>query len=79
MTVIGVGLITGPAQAEAAIADGHCDAVAMARALLWNPRWPWHAAAELGATVDTAPQFLRAEPHGVDGVLRRDAGRGEDC
>ncbi|WP_240125434.1 NADH:flavin oxidoreductase/NADH oxidase [Thermomonas alba] len=69
MPVIGVGLITTPAQAEAALAEGRADAIALARALLWNPRWPWHAAAELGATVATSPRFLRALPHGLPPLL----------
>jgi hypothetical protein len=34
----------------------------MARALLYNPRWPWHAAAQLGATVEAPPQYWRSQP-----------------
>ena len=56
MPVVAVGLITEPAQAEAVLADGHADAVALARALLWDPRWPWHAAAALGDSVADAQQ-----------------------
>jgi len=66
---IGVGMITEPAQAEAAIRDGVADLVALARAMLWDPRWPWHAAAALGASVEVSPQYLRAVPHGVKGVF----------
>ena len=44
-----VGLITEPQQAEAIVAEGDADLVALARAMLWDPRWPWHAAAALGA------------------------------
>ena len=36
--------------------------IAMARAMLYNPRWPWHAAAQLGATVDAPPQYWRSQP-----------------
>ncbi len=60
--VIAVGLITEPAQAEAIIAGGDADAVAIARAVLYDPRWPWHAAAALGATIAVPPQYERSEP-----------------
>jgi 2,4-dienoyl-CoA reductase-like NADH-dependent reductase (Old Yellow Enzyme family) len=62
MPVIAVGLITDPAQAEAIIAGGDADAVAIARAALYDPRWPWHAAAALGATIAVPPQYERSEP-----------------
>lgn len=69
MPVIAVGLITGARQAEAIVAGGQADAVALARGILYDPRWPWHAAAELGAKAKAAPQFLRCEPHGVRGLF----------
>ncbi|WP_287596315.1 NADH:flavin oxidoreductase/NADH oxidase [Thermomonas sp.] len=69
MPVIGVGLITTAEQAEAALAQGRADAIALGRALLYDPRWPWHAAAALGATVATSPRFLRALPHGMPPAL----------
>ncbi len=47
--VIGVGLITDPQQAEAALENGDADLIALARAVLYDPHWPWHAAASLGA------------------------------
>jgi 2,4-dienoyl-CoA reductase-like NADH-dependent reductase (Old Yellow Enzyme family) len=62
MPVIGVGLITEAQQAEAIVADGQADLVALARAMLYDPRWPWHAAAELGATVTAPPQYWRSQP-----------------
>lgn len=66
MPVIGVGLITTPEQAEAAIVDGDADMVGLARAMLYNPRWPWHAAAALGAQVTPPDQYLRSAPvHGL--------------
>jgi 2,4-dienoyl-CoA reductase-like NADH-dependent reductase (Old Yellow Enzyme family) len=34
--------------------------VALARAFLRDPRWPWRAAAALGGTVAGAPQYWRA-------------------
>ncbi|WP_296951158.1 NADH:flavin oxidoreductase/NADH oxidase [uncultured Massilia sp.] len=62
MPVIGVGLVTEARQAEAIVADGQADLVALARAMLYDPRWPWHAAAELGATVTAPPQYWRSQP-----------------
>ncbi|HMD74799.1 MAG TPA: NADH:flavin oxidoreductase/NADH oxidase [Steroidobacteraceae bacterium] len=59
---IAVGLITEPAQAEAILAAGHADAIALARAMLYDPRWPWHAAAALGARVWAPKQYLRCQP-----------------
>lgn len=62
--VISVGLITEAAQAEAILQDGKADMIAMARAMLYNPRWPWHAAAELSGSVTAPPQYWRCVPHG---------------
>ncbi len=63
MPVITVGLITEAAHAEQILADGDADMIALARAMLYDPRWPWHAAAELGDSVDAAPQYWRSQPH----------------
>ncbi len=62
LPTIAVGLITEPEQAEAIVAQGQADAVALARPLLYNPRWPWHAAAKLGAQVAAPPQYWRSQP-----------------
>ncbi len=62
MPTIAVGLITTPAQSESIIANGEADAIALARGILYDPRWPWHAAAELGATVVAPSQYLRCQP-----------------
>ena len=62
MPTIAVGLITDPDQAEAIVATGDADMVALARAILFDPRWPWHAAAHLGATVRAPNQYLRSQP-----------------
>jgi 2,4-dienoyl-CoA reductase-like NADH-dependent reductase (Old Yellow Enzyme family) len=69
VTTIAVGLITTPAQAQAIVAAGDADMVAMARAFLWDPRWVWHAAAELGASVVPPSQYSRAAPREVAGVF----------
>ncbi len=62
LPTIAVGLITEPEQAQAVISSGQADAVALARAMLYNPRWPWHAAAQLGAHVTAPPQYWRCQP-----------------
>ncbi|SDL20097.1 2,4-dienoyl-CoA reductase [Modicisalibacter muralis] len=62
MPIIAVGLITEPEQAEAIIGTGDADAIALARAMLYDPRWPWHAAAQLGASVHAPNQYLRSQP-----------------
>lgn len=72
MPVIGVGLITEAQQAEAIIAEGEADLVALARAMLYNPRWPWHAAAELGAQVAAPRPYWRAPPQDVQHLFRPD-------
>ncbi len=57
-----VGLITRPDEAEALVASGRADMVALARAILADPRWPWRAATELGATmVPVVDQYARSE------------------
>ena len=67
--VIAVGLVTTPEHAEAIIAEGHADLVALGRGMLYDPRWPWHAAAKLGAKVAAPKQYWRSEPHSVKGLF----------
>ncbi len=62
MPVVAVGLITDYEQAEAIVATGDADMIALARTILYDPRWPWHAAAALGARVKAANQYLRCQP-----------------
>ena len=62
MPVIAVGLITDYEQAEAIIGTGDADLVALARAVLYDPRWPWHAAAHFGDRVKAPNQYLRSQP-----------------
>ncbi|ACS85372.1 NADH:flavin oxidoreductase/NADH oxidase [Musicola paradisiaca] len=71
ITTIAVGLITEPEQAEAIVATGDADAVALARAILFDPRWPWHAAARLNAEVSVPPQFWRSEPRYAHGIFQK--------
>mgnify|MGYP003537521247 FL=1 len=68
--VIAVGLITTPQQAEDILTHHYADAIGLARAILYNPRWPWHAAAELGAQIAIAPQYLRCQPHGLKELFK---------
>jgi NADPH2 dehydrogenase len=57
-----VGLITTPEQAEAILAEGKADMVALARAFLDNPHWGWAAARSVGADVERPSQYLRVGP-----------------
>ncbi|MFP9230545.1 NADH:flavin oxidoreductase/NADH oxidase [Pectobacterium cacticida] len=71
ITTIAVGLITEPEQAEAIVATGEADAVGLARAILFDPRWPWHAAARLGAQVSAPAQYWRSEPRYARGIFKQ--------
>jgi len=62
MPVIAVGMITEPDHAEAIVATGDADMVAIARGILFEPNWPWRAAAQLGAQVQAPKQYLRSQP-----------------
>jgi 2,4-dienoyl-CoA reductase-like NADH-dependent reductase (Old Yellow Enzyme family) len=62
VTTIAIGLITQAAHAEKIVAEGKADLVALARGFLWDPRWAWHAAIELGAEPRLPRQYLRGRP-----------------
>jgi NADPH2 dehydrogenase len=62
VTTMAVGLITEAKQAEDIIASGKADMVTLARGMLYDPRWGWHAAAELGGEVTVPPQYWRSQP-----------------
>ena len=62
MPVVAVGLITDFDQAESILVAGDADMIAIARAILYDPRWPWHAAAHFGAKVRAPRQYLRSPP-----------------
>jgi 2,4-dienoyl-CoA reductase-like NADH-dependent reductase (Old Yellow Enzyme family) len=70
VNTMAVGLITEAQQAEQIVASGKADLVALARAMLYDPRWPWHAAAELGATVAAPPPYWRAPPRDQSSLFR---------
>lgn len=69
MPVIAVGLITDAHQAESILVSAQADAIALARGILYDPRWAWHAAAVLGDQVTPAPQYLRCAPHDVKNLF----------
>jgi 2,4-dienoyl-CoA reductase-like NADH-dependent reductase (Old Yellow Enzyme family) len=75
LPVVAVGLITEFDQAEAIVGTGDADFVAIARAILYNPRWPWHAAAHLGASVKAPSQYLRSQPQRYRDLFSAGAGR----
>ncbi|MES9994316.1 MAG: NADH:flavin oxidoreductase/NADH oxidase [Candidatus Thiodiazotropha sp.] len=70
LPTIAVGLITEPEQAEVIVANEQADLVALARGILYNPRWPWHAAASLGAQVSAPPQYWRSPPYGTETLFK---------
>ena len=49
IATMAVGLILTPQQAEEALAAGRADLIALGREALFDPNWPVHAAAALGA------------------------------
>jgi 2,4-dienoyl-CoA reductase-like NADH-dependent reductase (Old Yellow Enzyme family) len=64
IAVMAVGMITKARQAEEIVASGQADLVAIARAMMDDPRWAWHAARELGAETPYAPNYVRCHPSG---------------
>jgi len=60
--IVAAGLITGFEQAEGIVLTGDADMIALARTILYDARWPWHAAARLGASVRVPSQYLRCQP-----------------
>lgn len=60
ITTIAVGKITEARQAEQIVAEGRADLVALGRAMLNNPHWPWQAAEELEGRVSVPWQYFRA-------------------
>jgi 2,4-dienoyl-CoA reductase-like NADH-dependent reductase (Old Yellow Enzyme family) len=60
IATMAVGLIRDPRHANAIVANGQADLVALGRGILNNPRWPWHAAEDLGGKVSVPVQYARA-------------------
>jgi hypothetical protein len=65
LPVIAVGLITDFEQAESILRSGDADLIALARAMLYDPRWSWHAAAHFGTQIRAPKQYLRSQPSGL--------------
>ncbi len=72
VTTMAVGLITEAKQAEEIVASGKADMVALARGMLYDPRWGWHAAAELGGQVEAPAAILALAALDAEGAVRRD-------
>lgn len=62
MPTIAVGLIQDPETAEALVASGRADLVGIARGMIFDPRWPWHAAVMLNAKMEIAAPYARCVP-----------------
>lgn len=73
ITTIAVGLITEARQAEEILQSGKADMVALGRRMLWDPRWPWHAASELGEEFFYPKQYERSHPSMQGGDFLRPA------
>lgn len=69
MPVVAVGLISEFEQAEAILSTGDADMIALARAIVYNPHWPWHAAAHFGDKIRIARQYLRCHPRQFAGLF----------
>jgi NADPH2 dehydrogenase len=62
LTTMAVGMINDPRQAETIVATGQADFVALARGMLYDPRWAWHAAEVLRSQATFPPQYMRSHP-----------------
>jgi 2,4-dienoyl-CoA reductase-like NADH-dependent reductase (Old Yellow Enzyme family) len=62
IVTMSVGLITNAHQAEEIIASGKADLVVLGRGVMYDPRWAWHAAEELGAETAYAPKMMACHP-----------------
>jgi len=71
VAVRAVGMIVRPQQAEAVLAEGEADMIALARAVLDDPRWGWHAADALGGEAPCPPQYARSRPNLWPGAALR--------
>ena len=64
VATIAVGMISEAHQADQIISGGSADMIALARAMLYDPRWVWHAAEQLGQQIEGPPQYWRMLPAG---------------
>ena len=57
-----VGLISGAQQAKKILEAGQADLICIGRAALWDPRWAWHAAEELGDETAYPQKMMASHP-----------------
>ncbi len=69
LTTTTVGLITQAQQAEDILQAGDADLIALARVMLYKPRWPWDAAATLGQQVSASSQYWRCLPREAQAIF----------
>jgi NADPH2 dehydrogenase len=69
MLTTAVGMITEAQQAEAILQAGDADLIALGRPFLYQPRWPWQAAAALGAELSANPVYWRCLPREAQAVF----------
>ena len=62
LPTMSVGLIMDPHMAEDILEQGKADLICIGRAAMWDPRWAWHAAEELGAEAPYAPKTMACHP-----------------
>src|SRR5690606_15473338 len=62
ITTMAVGQIWEPQSAEAVLQEGKADLIALARRMLFNPRWSWHAAVEMNEFVPYPPRYRGCHP-----------------
>ncbi|NKB52327.1 MAG: oxidoreductase [Rhizobiaceae bacterium] len=58
-----VGQITDPIQAETILRSGQADMIALARGMLWDPRWTWKAAIALDEEIALPAPYARCNPN----------------
>lgn len=62
IAAMAVGMIVDPHHAERIVSTGQADIVALARAMMLNPRWAWQASQSLRAEAPLPPNYARAHP-----------------
>jgi NADPH2 dehydrogenase len=58
-----VGLIADAKLAEQIVSSGQADMIAIGRGAMWDPRWAWHAAIELGTEANYPPRATPCLPN----------------
>ncbi|MDA0240956.1 MAG: NADH:flavin oxidoreductase/NADH oxidase, partial [Proteobacteria bacterium] len=63
LPTMAIGLITEPIQADTIVRTGQADMIALARGMMYNPRWPWHAAVALGGRTIFPDIYWESHPY----------------